>query len=96
MYVAEYSNERVQVMDSSGHFIRSFGQEGEGKLRGPSDLHIADKYVYVSGHCIIVYETSGQFITSFGRLGQKEGEFYGPCCITACADCFIHVCDCVG
>ena len=96
MYVAEYDNERVQVIDSSGHFIRSFGQEGERKLRGPSGLHIADKYVYVSdvsGHCIVVYETSGQFVTSFGRRGQKEGEFRCPRCITSCADGFIHVCD---
>ena len=96
MYVAEYVNKRVQVMDSSGHFIRSFGQEGEGKLHGPSGLHIADKYVYVSdfsGHYIVVYETSGQFVTSFGRYGQKEGEFYGPYCVTSCGDGFIHVCD---
>ena len=98
MYIAERNNERVQVMDSSGHFIRSFGQKGERKLRGPSGLHIADKYVYVSdvsGHCIVVYETSGQFVTSFGRYGQKEGEFNGPHCITSCADGFIHVCDCL-
>ena len=47
MYVAEYGSKRVQVMDSSGHFIRSFGQEGERKLRGPSGLHITDKYVYI-------------------------------------------------
>ena len=97
MYVAELDNERVHVMDSSGHFIRLFGLEGEGKLRGPSGLHIADKYVYVSdfsGDCIVVYETSGQFVTSFGRHGEKEGEFRGPRCITSCADGFIHVCDC--
>ena len=96
MHIAEYDNKRVQVMDSSGHFIRSFGQEGEGKLRGPSGLHITDKYVYVSdfsGHCIVVYETSGQFVTSFGRRGQKEGEFVYPYCITSCADGFIHICD---
>ena len=97
MYVAEYGNGRVQVMDTSGQFIRSFGQEGEGKLRRPSGLHIADKYVYVSdvsGHCIVVYETSGQFVTSFERrCGRNEGEFNCPCCITSCADGFIHVCD---
>ena len=96
MYIAEGVNERVQVMDSSGHFIQSFGQEGERKLRGPSGLHIADKYVYVpdhGGHCIVVYETSGQFVTSFGRRGQKKGEFDNPYCITSCANGFIHVCD---
>ena len=96
MYVAEWGNERVQVMDISGHFIRSFGQEGEGKLVGPSALHVADKFVYVSDHssdCIVVYETSGQFVTKFGRRGRKEGELYGPFCITSCTDGFIHVCD---
>ena len=93
MYVAEWGNGRVQVMDSSGRFIREFGR---GKLSEPSGLLIADKYVYVSdmrGHCIVVYETSGQYVTSFGRRGQNEGEFYGPVCITSCVGGFIHVCD---
>ena len=93
MYVAEWGNKRVQVMDRSGQFIREFG---EGKLKRPLGLHIADKYVYVSdlsGDCIVVYETSGQFVTSFGRLGQNEGEFHDPFCITSCVDGYIHVCD---
>ena len=88
MYVAEVGNERVQVMDSSGRFMREFGQ--------PSGLLIADKYVYVSdfsGSCIVVYETSGQYVTSFGRYGEYKGEFDGPFCITSCVDGFIHVCD---
>ena len=93
MYVAEGGNGRVQVMDSSGRFIREFGQ---GKLSTPSGLLIADKYVYVSDfsdHCIVVYETSGQYVTSFGRCGLNEGEFRFPYCITSCVDGFIHVCN---
>ena len=93
MYVAECGNKRVQVMDSSGRFIQEFGR---GKLREPSSLLIADKYVYVSdysGNCIVVYETSGQYVTSFGRCGQNVGEFLSPFCITSCVDGFIHVCD---
>ena len=96
MYVAEFGNDRVLVMDSSGQFMLEFGQEGEGKLDGPSALHIADKCVYVSDfrhHRIVVYETSGQFVTSFGREGQREGEFQYPYCITSSADGFIYVCD---
>ena len=96
MYVAEFSNTRVQVMDINGRYIQAFGQEKKGKLSGPSAVHIVDRYVYVSdysGHCIVVYETSGQFVTSFGRRGHKEGEFDYPCCITSCANGFIHVCD---
>ena len=45
MYAADFSNKRVQVMDTSGLFIQAFGQEG--KLRMPSALHIADKYICV-------------------------------------------------
>ena len=93
MYVADWANERVQVMDSSGRFIREFGQ---GKLTWPSGLLIADKYVYmsdVSGRCIVVYETSGQYVTSFGRHGRDDGEFSCPYCITSCVNGFIHVCD---
>ena len=46
MFVVEYNNSRVQVLDNSGHFIRILGDEGERKLSLPSGLHIADKYVY--------------------------------------------------
>ena len=93
MYVAEWGNERVQVIDSSGRLIQEFGR---GKLRGPSGLLIADKYVYVSdvsGDCVVVYETSGQYVTSFGRYGENKGDFQYPYCITSCVDGFIHVCD---
>ena len=93
MYVAEWGNGRVQMVDRQGQFIREFREE---KLKVPSGLHIADKYVYVSderGCCIAVHETSGQFVTSFGRPGQNMGEFHCPYCITTCVDGFIYVCD---
>ena len=96
MYVIEFDNYRVQVMDSSGQFIRMFGQEGEGKLSGPTAVHIADKYVYVSdrsNHRIAVYETSGQYVTSFGRRGRGEGELRYPYCITSCVSGCIYECD---
>ena len=93
MYVTEFMNGRVQVLDISSQIIRTFG---ETKLSRPSGLHIVDKYVYVSdrgGHRIVVYETSGQFVALFGGCGQNEGEFSSPYCITSCTDGFIYVCD---
>ena len=93
MYIAEYCNKRVQVMDSNGCYLREFGQE---ILRGPSALHIVDRFVYVSdfnGHCIVVYETSGLFVTKFGKLGHEKGEFGTPYCITSCVNGHIYVCD---
>ena len=93
MYIAEYNSERVQVINNNEYHLRSLSEN----LKGPTALHIvADKHVYVSdfnGHCIVVYETSGQFITKFGELGNMEGEFGTPYCITSCANGFIYVCD---
>ena len=54
MYIAEFGNDRVQVMDSSGQFIRMLSQKGGGKLSHPTALHIADKYVYVSDRIIVL------------------------------------------
>lgn len=96
MYIAEFGKNRVQVLDSSNHFVRMFGLEGEGALHAPSAVHIADKYVYVSdhfGHRLVVYETSGQYVTSLGRLSEKKIEFRYPYSVTSCADGFIYVCD---
>ena len=95
MYVADYGNKRVQMMESNGQFVRTFGHEGEGKLSGPTALHVADMYVYVSdwGQRSAVYQTSGHFVTSFRECGDGEGEFSLPLCITSCASGFIYVCD---
>ena len=93
MYIAEYGNRRVQVMDISGCYLREFGQE---RLKGPSAICIVDRFVYVSdfnGHCIVVYTTSGQFVTKFGKYGNMDGEFGTPYCITSCANGHIYVCD---
>ena len=94
MYIAEYGNWRVQVLDSSGHVTRMFGQ---GMLRGPASVLIADQYVYVSDimqHRIVIYTSSGQFVTSFGGGGQKEGKLSSPFYITSCTDGYIYVSDC--
>ena len=92
MYVADNGNKRVLVMNSTGRFVRTFG---EGNLVGPSSLHIADKYMYVCDYSnrVVVFETSGQFVTSFGSRGRKDGEFDSPRCITSCSNGFIYVCD---
>ena len=94
MHIAEWGNDRVQVLDSNGHFIRLFGQKGKGKLKGPTSVLIADKYVYVSDFmqdCITVYASSGQFVTSFGACGQKERQFSCPVYITSCTDGYIYI-----
>ena len=93
MYIADLGNGRVQVLDSSGRFIRVFGEE-QREPYGLAHLHIIDKYVYASliprsfllcsvfniqdsDCCIVVYKTSGEFVTSFGDEGYEDGEEEG-------------------
>ena len=96
-YIADFGNNRIQVLDISGQFIQRFGhEEGEGRLERPTAVHIIGQFVYVSDkghHRIAVYETSGQFVTSFGREGKGEGEFKNPRHITSDHNGFIYVCD---
>lgn len=95
MYVVEYQNNRVQVVDESGHFLRMFGHvKGAGELLCPTALYIADQLVYVSDskhYRTAVYQTSGQFVASFGKLGERE--FYLARGITSDSDGMIYVCD---
>ena len=95
MYVAEYGNKRVQVLDSSGHFIRAIGEEGEGKLSRAFSVFITDQDVYVTAadDHIVVYKTSGQLVTSLRKYGQKEVEFCTPFYITSCTNGYIYVAD---
>ena len=41
MYVVEYDNERVQVMDVDGHFTRTFGQKGNFNSLPTKDAYAA-------------------------------------------------------
>ena len=94
-YIADCGNNRIQVLDTSGQFIRQFGHEGgEGRLERPTAVHIIGQFVYVSDSGrIAVYGTSGKFVTSFGKYGKGEGEFKSPHCITSDHNGFIYVCD---
>ena len=90
MHITEYGNKRVQVLDSSGHFIR---QEGKGRLIGPGSAVIADQFLYVSdidqNRIIVMCASSGNFVTSFGQELQLSRPFF----ITSCADGCIYVSD---
>ena len=48
-YIIQRNNHQIQVIDSSGQFVRQFGQEeGEGKLKDPTAVHVMGQFVYVS------------------------------------------------
>ena len=94
-YISYYRNHRIQVIDTSGQFVRQFGQEeGEGKLKRPTAVHVVGQFVYVSNESysrIAVYQTSGQFVTSFGR--HTNIELGNPYSITSDCNGLIYVPD---
>lgn len=97
--VADSSNHRVQVFDSSGHFIKEFGYYGNGEgefdcLAGVAinrigQYIIADRY----NHRIQVFDPSGRFLRVFGSQGSADGKFSYPWGVTTDALGFIYVCD---
>ena len=74
MYVADWSNHRIQVFNSDGVYQREFGG---GQLKNPLDVLItADGHVLVADQMnkrVVIFNTTGQLIHSF----QVPSEPYG-------------------
>ena len=96
MYVCDFGNNRVKLLNKQGEFQLSFSKKANGQLKSPSGVCVVDQFVYVvewGGHCVSVFSRDGQFITSFGKDGNKEGEFDLPFGICVDCDSFVYVCD---
>jgi len=81
LYVADRGNNRVQVFDAKGKFIREFGSfgTGPGQLDTPTFIAVGENgtsYVLDSGnHRVAVFDELGVFKNSFGSQGRGEGQF---------------------
>ena len=98
LHVADYNNDRIQVLDQDGKYVREYGQRGSGlrRLSSPDFIHVDHDYVYVSGrfnHCVFVFTTSGWFVRTIGRHGRGPGELHFPRGVVVDTDGFVYVCD---
>ena len=95
LFVSDTYNHRLQVFSTSGHFLRSFGQN-EG-LEMPWRLSLGpDENVYVAdwgNDRICVYTQEGTFLRSFGASGSGDGAFNKPCAVVSSKSGKIFVCD---
>ena len=83
VYVCDRSNDRIQVFDKSGKFVREISLEVE-TLRGGSvwDLVFsedrAQKYLFVANgensHLLTVERETGKVLNTFSRPGRMAGE----------------------
>jgi 6-bladed beta-propeller len=72
VYVADADQNRVQVFDGTGAFVRTIGREGggPGEFRRPDALAIgnADTLYVASGGHISLFDANGAFVRSFTEI----------------------------
>ena len=98
IYVADQSNNRVQVFDKDGKYLFKFGDmDGPGKMKYPLCIAIYKEKVFVTQHqggCVLVFDLKGNFIFQIGNTGSGEGQFNSPYGITVNEyNGDIYVCD---
>ena len=86
LYVADFSNNRVQRFDkSTGAYVSQFGifGSGAGQFNAPSgvvynpvngNLYVSD----VGNDRVQIFSTTGTYISQFGSLGSGNGQLNNP------------------
>lgn len=99
VYVADLSNNRVQVFDSDGTFLRAWGSQGsgEGEFNRPIDIAVGpDGGVYVveeGNDRVQKFSPEGEPLAAWGSSGADDGQFNAPCALTVDAQGLVHVVD---
>ena len=82
--VADNQNHRVQVFDSNGTFLRSFGRQGKnaGEFENPTGVAIDnDGNILVSeyyNHRVQIFNRKGRHLGSFGGQGSLDSQLLNP------------------
>lgn len=86
LYVVDSKNNRIQIFDANGNFVRQFGSRGshDGQLNEPCGVGVdAEGHVWVAdtwNHRIVHFGPDGRFLSAFG--GGDRG-FFGPRAVVA-------------
>jgi DNA-binding beta-propeller fold protein YncE len=81
VYVVDTFNERIQVFDADGEFLRMFGKQGNvaGTFMRPKGIAIdSDNHVYVVDaefNNVQVFDPEGRLLMFFGTRGDAPGNF---------------------
>jgi YD repeat-containing protein len=84
LYVADYANNRVEELSSTGSYLSQFGSPGDGggQFKGPEPIATdaaGNVYVLDTGQDRAEeFSASGTFIATFGTPGSGEGQLADP------------------
>ena len=99
VYVAEWGNERVQVLNADLTFSHMFGScgYGQGLFHGPYGIAIDSRgLVYVAdseNNRIQQFTSEGKHLSSFGTEGSAPGQLTFPCDITVDDNDLLYICE---
>ena len=94
--VAEYYDDRIQIITQQGETISIFGDSGPEKLHCPTSCIPYKNMFFVSdgdNHCIKVFDQSGTFLYKFGTKGNQDGQFKLPYGLLVDRSSNLLVCD---
>jgi glucose/arabinose dehydrogenase/plastocyanin len=99
IYVADTSNNRIQVFSNNGTFISKWGKYGtaDGSFNSPTgiasdqqgNIYVAD----TSNDRIQVFSNNGTFISKWGTYGSTDGSFNNPAGIAVDSEGNTYVAD---
>ena len=96
IYVCDWMKNEIQIFDSKGKLISSFGTKGNGQF-DPMGITINSKGNIIVGdygnHRIQIFDSKGRYISTFGSEGNENGQFNYPEGICVGMSDRIYVCD---
>src|SRR5260221_504602 len=84
VYVCDRANDRIQVFERSGSFVKEFRVEQQTLQNGSVwDLVLSEdakqKYLFMAdganGQVVVLERENGEVVSKFGRNGRMAGEF---------------------
>ena len=87
IYIADTFNNRIQIWDHNGNYVKQFGGFGVGigKFISPRAITTNDTHIFVAdsgNNRIQIFDNMGNYVNRFGSSGDANGEFDYPSGIT--------------